>query len=110
MDCVTIRPCLLSGFKRKSDDREQRRVFLVTTTKLSVAEQRTQREARLMAIRLRMRIGSELDARGLVTPAAIGEALGRAAAKAQGLLTRRQWREGDVDRLRAAALWLGLPA
>jgi hypothetical protein len=57
-----------------------------------------------------MLIGSELDARGVATPAAIGELLGMAAAEAQGLLTRRQWRTGDVDRLRTAALQLGLPA
>jgi hypothetical protein len=101
---------LLPGFERKSDDHEQRRGCTVATTKLSAAEQRARREDRLVAIRLRMRIGSELDARGLATPAAIGEALGMAAAEAQGLLTRRQWREGDVDRLRAAALRLGLPA
>jgi len=77
---------------------------------MSAAEQRTRREDRLVAMRLRIRIGRELDARGLVTPAAIGEALGMAVAEAQGLLKRRQWREGDVDRLRAAALRLGLPA
>jgi hypothetical protein len=57
-----------------------------------------------------MLIGSELDARGIAAPAAVGEALGMPAAEAQGLLSRKQWREGDVDRLRAAAARLGLPA
>ena len=44
-----------------------------------------------------------LDDRGITTPAAIGEALGMLAAEATSLLTRRQWREGDVARLQAAA-------
>ena len=47
--------------------------------------------------------GLVLDARGIVSPAAVGEVLGMPAVEAQGLLTRRQWREGDMDRLRAAA-------
>jgi hypothetical protein len=41
--------------------------------------------------------------RGLTTPAEIGEALGMPAAEARGLLNRRQWREGDIGRLQAAA-------
>ena len=61
-----------------------------------------------MAIRLRMAICQELDARGLTTPAEIGDALGIPAAEAQGLLTRRQWREGDIGRLQAAAARLEL--
>jgi hypothetical protein len=56
-----------------------------------------------------MAIGQELDARGLTTPAEIGDALGIPAAEAQGLLIRRQWREGDIRRLQAAAARLGLP-
>ena len=77
--------------------------------KLSAVEQRARREDRVMAIRLRMAIGQELDARGLTTPAEIGDALGMPAAKAHGLLNRRQWREGDIGRLQAAAARLGLP-
>ena len=50
-----------------------------------------------------MLIGHELDARNIATPAAIGTALGMPAAKATSLLTRRQWREGYVARLKAAA-------
>ena len=109
-DDLMIGQGLLPGFGRKLDEHEQRRGHPVTTTKLSAAEQRARREDRLAAIRLRMLIGSELDARGIAAPAAVGKALGMAAAEAQGLLTRRQWREGDVDRLRSAALRLGLPA
>jgi hypothetical protein len=75
----------------------------MAAVKLAAAEQRARREDRVTAIRLRMLIGSELDARDIATPAAVGEALGMPAAEAQGLLNRRQWREGDVDRLRAAA-------
>ena len=77
--------------------------------KLSAEEQKARREDRLVAIRLRMAIGHELDARDLTTPAEIGDALGMPSAEAQGLLTRRQWREGDIDRLQAAAARLGVP-
>jgi hypothetical protein len=76
--------------------------------KLSAEEQRTRREDRIKAIRLRMAIGQELDARGITTPAAIGDALGVPAAEANGVLNRRQWREGDVALLQAAAARLGL--
>ena len=80
----------------------------MTKQKLSVEEQRARREDRVAAIRLRMAIGYELDRRGVTDPAEIGEALGMPAAEAHGLLNRRQWREGDVARLQAAALRLGL--
>ena len=76
--------------------------------KLTPAEQRQRREDRLVTIRLRMTIGRELDDRGITTPAAIGEALGMPADEATKLLTRRQWREGDVERLQATAARLGL--
>ena len=76
--------------------------------KLTAAEQRQRREDRITTIRLRMAIGHELDARGITTPAAIGLTLGISATEAQRLLTRRQWREGDVAALQAAAARLGL--
>lgn len=76
--------------------------------KLTAAEQRQRREDRIATIRLRMAIGHALDDRGITTPAAIGEALGMEAKMAQGLLNRRQWREGDVARLQAAAARLEL--
>jgi hypothetical protein len=76
--------------------------------KQSAAERRLRYEDRLKTIRLRMMIGRELDDRDITTPAAIGEALGMPAAEATSLLTRRQWREGDVARLEAAAARLGL--
>src|SRR5215203_3613593 len=79
-----------------------------TKPKLSAEAQRARREDRVMAIRLRMAIGQELDARGITTPAEIGDALGMPAAEAHGLLNRRQWREGDIGRLQAAAARLGL--
>jgi hypothetical protein len=77
--------------------------------KLSAPEQRRRREDRLTALRLRMAIGRELDERGVTDPAAIGAALGLPAAEAAKLLTRHQWREGDVALLTAAAARLGLP-
>ncbi len=77
--------------------------------KLSSPEQRARREDRLVAIRLRMAIGHELDDRGITDPAGIGEALGMLPTEATKLLTRHQWREGDVALLMAAAARLGLP-
>jgi hypothetical protein len=63
---------------------------------------------RLQAIRLRYSINTQLDDRGITTPAAIGAAAGLPAAEAIRLLTRRQWREGDVAALKAIADQLGL--
>src|SRR6478752_1277283 len=71
--------------------------------KMSAEDRRIRQEDRLASIRLRMAIGHELDERGITTPAAIGEALGMLAAEAVKLLTRRQWRKGDVALLQAAA-------
>jgi predicted flap endonuclease-1-like 5' DNA nuclease len=76
--------------------------------KQSAEERRARHADRLTTIRLRMAIGRELDDRGITTPADIGEALGMPAAEATSLLTRRQWREGDVALLQAAAARLGI--
>jgi hypothetical protein len=76
--------------------------------KLSAEERRARQADRLTMIRLRMAIGRELDDRGITTPAAIGEALGMLAQEATKLLNRRQWREGDVALLEAAAARLGV--
>ena len=62
----------------------------------------------MRTIRLRMAIGRELDARGITTPAGIGEAVGMPAVEVTSLLTRKQWREGDVALLEAMAAQLGL--
>ena len=75
---------------------------------LSAEERRARQADRLTTIRLRMLIFRELDARDITTPAAITEALGMPAGEATSLLTRRQWREGDVARLEAAAARLGV--
>jgi hypothetical protein len=75
--------------------------------KLSTEERRARRADRLTCIRLRLAIGRELDDRGLIDPVAIGEALGVPAKEATKLLTRHQWREGDVALLEAAAARLG---
>ena len=71
-------------------------------------ERRARQEDRLVTIRLRMAIGRELEERGITTPVAIGAALGMPGAEAISLLTRRQWREGDVALLQAAAARLGI--
>jgi hypothetical protein len=76
--------------------------------KLLVEERRARQADRLASIRLRMAIGRELDERSITTPAAIGEALGLSVTEAMKLLTRHQWREGDVARLEAAAVRLGV--
>ena len=75
---------------------------------MSAEEKRIRQEDRLASIRLRMAIGRELDERDITTPAAIGEALSMPAAEATKLLTRHQWREGDVALLQAAAARLGV--
>jgi hypothetical protein len=62
----------------------------------------------LTTIRLRLAIGRELEERNITKPADIGVALGRPAAEATSLLTWRQWHEGDVARLQAAAARLGV--
>ena len=76
--------------------------------KLTPEERRARYTDRLTTIRPRMAIGRELDDRGITTPAAIGEALGMSAAEATKLLRGRQWHEGDVARLQAAADRLGV--
>src|SRR3712207_1176113 len=76
--------------------------------KLSAEEHRARQADRLKTIRLRMAIGRELDDRDITDPRAIGEALGMPATDATKLLTRHQWREGDVALLTAAAVRLGL--
>ena len=63
---------------------------------------------RLQAIRLRYAINTHLEDQGLATPAAIGAATGLPAAEAVRLLSRQQWREGDIAALHAVADRLGL--
>ena len=76
--------------------------------KLTSEERRARQADRLITIRLRMAIGRQLEERGITTPAAIGVALGMPAAEAVKLLSRHQWREGDVALLQAAAARLGV--
>jgi len=75
---------------------------------LSAEERRARQADRLKTIRLRMAVGRELEDRGITDPHAIGEALGMPAQEATKLLTRHQWREGDVALLEAAAARLGV--
>jgi hypothetical protein len=53
-------------------------------------------------------LGQYLDDHDITTPAAIGATLGMPAAEATSLLTRHQWREGDVALLQGAAARLGI--
>ena len=76
--------------------------------KLSAEERRARQADRLKTIHLRMAIGRELEDRGITAPRAVGEALGMPALDATKLLTRHQWREGDVALLEAAAARLGV--
>ena len=76
--------------------------------KLTPEQRRARHADRLTTIRLRMAIFREMDNRGITTAAAIGEALDMPAAEVTSLMTRRQWREGDLERLREAAVRLGL--
>ncbi len=63
---------------------------------------------RLVAIRLRYCINTHFEDQGIHTSAAIGTAVGLPPAEAQRLLTRRQWRAGNVEALQAVAARLGL--
>ena len=76
--------------------------------KLSSPEQRQRRDERTAAIRLRFMISRYLDEQGIATPAPIGEVLGMPVEEATKLLARHQWREGDLERLQAAAARLKL--
>jgi hypothetical protein len=53
-------------------------------------------------------IDRELEDRDITTPAEIGAALSMPAAEATSLLTRSQRREGDMARLEAAVVRLGV--
>ena len=68
----------------------------------------TKQAERLAAIRLRYTINTHLEDQGVTRPTAIGDVVGLPAAEAVSLLTRRQWRAGDVAALRAVAARLGL--
>ncbi|WP_236038689.1 hypothetical protein [Belnapia arida] len=76
--------------------------------KITPEEHRHRAADRLRTIRLKMAIGREMDERGIITPAGIGAALGIPAAEATSMLNRKQWREGDVALLEAAAARLGM--
>ena len=69
---------------------------------------RERQAARLIAIRLRYCINTHLDEQGVTAAPDIARAVGLPQAEAVRLLTRRQWREGDVEALRAVADRLGL--
>ena len=68
----------------------------------------TKQAERLQAIRLRYSINTHLEDCGITMPTSIGAATGLPASEVVRLLTRRQWREGDVAALKAIADRLGL--
>ncbi len=68
----------------------------------------TKQAERLAAIRLRYTINTHLEDQVVTKPAAIGAAVGLPPAEAVSLLTRRQWRPGDVAALQVVAARLGL--
>jgi hypothetical protein len=74
------------------------------------ATTKAQQAERLAAIRLRFCINTHLDDRGLTAAPDIARAVGLPATEAVRLLTRKQWREGDVAALQAVAARLELDA
>ncbi len=75
--------------------------------RLSAAERQARQADRLTTIRLRMAIRRALDNWAITSPAEVGAALGMPAPAAATLLSRHQWRAGDVALLKAAAARLG---
>lgn len=82
---------------------------LPTKPRLSAAEAKARKAARLKSLRLQMSIYLALDEKGLTAPAEVGAALGLPSAEATMLLSRKNLREGDLARLKAAAVHIGLP-
>ena len=82
--------------------------LLPAKPRLSAEERRTWQEDQLKALRLRMAMWNELDARGITTPADIGAALGMPAAEAIMLMTRHRSCEDGVALLETAAARLGV--
>lgn len=76
--------------------------------KPTAEERRAQQADRLRMIRLRMMISQALGNNGITTVAGIGAAIGMPGPDAAKLLSWKQWREGDVALLEAAAIRLGL--
>src|SRR4051812_33558417 len=76
--------------------------------KMTAEERRARQTDQLRRIRFRMMIGRELEDRGITTAAEIGAAFGMAPAEATALLSRSQWREGDLLLLKDMAARLGL--
>ena len=75
--------------------------------KISLSERRLRTADRVKTIRSKMAIGHGLDDQD-ITPATLANALKMPLADLRALLTRKQWREGDVALLEAAATHLGL--
>jgi hypothetical protein len=76
--------------------------------RISVEVRRTMDAERIRASNLRMVIDRELEAKGIRDPSELAAAFGLSAMKAERLLTRRQWRLGDLALLEALAVRLGV--
>jgi hypothetical protein len=72
------------------------------------ADRRRREADRPKGIRLRMLIWRALGDRGIIAVAGIGAAIGMPIPDAAKLLSPSGWREGDVARLKAAAMQMGL--
>jgi hypothetical protein len=75
--------------------------------RISIEERQSRDAERLKASLLREALDRALGARTR-DPSEIGALIGLPAMAAEKLLTRRQWREGDLALLEAAAVRLGL--
>jgi hypothetical protein len=62
----------------------------------------------MLVYKLRYAIGTALDAQGVTTASAVGEALGMPAEAAVSLLSRKRFREEDLAQLEAIAARLGI--
>jgi hypothetical protein len=76
--------------------------------KLTAEERRAREANRLTALRLRMAIWQALDDGSITFPAGIGAAIGMPGPDAAKMLSRKVWREEDIEQPEAAAIRLGL--
>jgi hypothetical protein len=76
--------------------------------RISVEVRRSMDAERIKASNLRMAIDRELEAKGIRDPSELAATFGLSAMKAERLLTRRQWRLGDLVLLEAMAVRLGV--
>jgi hypothetical protein len=76
--------------------------------RISAKERQAMDAERAKAVRLRVLLDRELELQGIRDPTEIGAVIGLTAKEAEKLLTRRQWRAGDLALLEGLATRLGL--